>query len=206
MSDRQTGSVWTHFDGNVLTGPMTGTQLEVIATSHTEWADWLDRHPDTTVLDLHTGYEDRYREIQIGRGGLGPQFQQTILNWDTRLAENELVLGVDSGQGTKAYVLESLSGTGVLADQIGGIAVVVFYNAESLFALAFSPTVDHQMLTFFVEGDVISDNETGSSWSLEGKALSGPLVGSELPFVTSFVTEWYGWSAYHPETEIYDAR
>jgi len=31
----------------------------------------------------------------------------------------------------------------------------------------------------------------------------GPGSGSQLEYVTSFVTEWYGWAAYHPQTNIF---
>lgn len=48
-----------------------------------------------------------------------------------------------------------------------------------------------------------TDKETGSNWDLEGQATAGPLAGESLSFVTSFLTEWYGWLAYHPETDIF---
>jgi hypothetical protein len=38
---------------------------------------------------------------------------------------------------------------------------------------------------------------------MQGRALTGPYSGAVLPFATSFVSEWYGWSAYFPETTIY---
>ena len=37
-----------------------------------------------------------------------------------------------------------------------------------------------------------------------GKAVDGPLKGASLTYVFSFISEWYGWSAYHPETAIYE--
>jgi hypothetical protein len=35
--------------------------------------------------------------------------------------------------------------------------------------------------------------------------VEGELEGVQLAFVTSFLTEWYGWAAFHPETTIYEA-
>ena len=43
MADRQTGSVWTHYDGSILTGPLAeqGIALELQPIVHTTWSNWL---------------------------------------------------------------------------------------------------------------------------------------------------------------------
>jgi len=80
--------------------------------------------------------------------------------------------------------------------------VVVFGERENSYALAFHPVVEGRLLHFSAEGGAIVDS-TESFWNLNGRATAGPLAGSQLPFITSFVTEWYGWVAYHPQTSIY---
>ena len=52
--------------------------------------------------------------------------------------------------------------------------------------------------------DWLRDRGTDSLWDLSGKAVEGPLAGTSLTYVSSFIAEWYGWSAYHPETTIYE--
>ena len=48
MRDRETGSVWTHYDGTILTGPLAGTglRMEIEPILHLRWSDWLDRYPE----------------------------------------------------------------------------------------------------------------------------------------------------------------
>ncbi len=60
MADDQTRSIWTHYDGTVLTGPLAGTgaEMEIQPIVHTTWEDWLDQHPETLVPVWETGYED----------------------------------------------------------------------------------------------------------------------------------------------------
>ena len=148
-------------------------------------------------------YEARYRNIEPGRAGLGPQFQATVLNWDDRLPQNELVLGVNQGAEFRAYVLAEFgSGLQVLEDELGGTAIAVFLEPDITFGLAFLSLIDGKPLEFVVEGGQIVDSG-GSIWDVSGKATSGPHAGSQLEFVTSFVTEWYGWAAYHPQTSIF---
>ncbi len=205
MSDRQTGSVWTHYDGSILNGPLAGAglSLEQQPIIHTTWSEWQEAYPETTVLDWYPEYEARYRNIEPGRAGLGPQFQATVLNWDDRLPQNELVLGVNQGAEFRAYVLAEFgSGLQVLEDELGGTAIAVFLEPDITFGLAFLSSTDGEPLEFVVEGGKIVDSG-GSIWDVSGKATSGPRAGSQLEFVTSFVTEWYGWAAYHPQTSIF---
>ena len=45
----------------------------------------------------------------------------------------------------------------------------------------------------------------GTTWDRSGFATDGPLSGTQLQHVTSFVSEWYGWVAFYPDTTIYQA-
>lgn len=205
MRDRQTGSIWAHYDGSALEGPMAdvGAQLQIRPLLHTTWSEWVAHYPDSVVLDWYPEFSARYRDVQIGRSGLGPEFARTILNWDDRLPENELVLGVELHREHRAYVLDDLPPQPtVIADELAGDPIVVFADRSNGFALAFGAILDGEPLAFeVVDGAIIDDR--GTIWDLRGHGLSGPDAGRRLSFVTSFITEWYGWSAYHPLTTIY---
>ena len=43
-------------------------------------------------------------------------------------------------------------------------------------------------------------DDLGTAWSVEGIALDGFVARVSL----DFVTEWYGWAAYHRATGIYE--
>lgn len=204
MADRETGSVWTHFDGSVLKGPLAGTgvALSIVPMAHTTWETWLDLHPDTLVLDWYEEYASRYRKVDPGRGGLSPLFEATVSGADDRLPGNELVFGAGVGEDFGAYVLGDHDGLTVVSDTLGDHPIVVFIDPTTDFALAFSAVVDGETRSFsVVDGAIVDD--TGTTWTIEGIAVDGPGAGSELEFVTGFVTEWYGWAAYHPETSIH---
>ena len=207
MRDRQTGSVWTHYDGSILQGPLAGqgVRLEILPTYHTTWEEWRTTNPETLVLDWYPEFADRYREegSQVGRVGLGPEFQRTLLNWDDRLPENELVLGVNHYGEQRAYVLAEMGQNPlVIADELGGDPLAIFADPQALYALAFVAVMDGEVLEFSVNNGIITD-QTGAEWDLEGRAATGKFAGRQLPFATSFVSEWYGWAAYFPETTIY---
>jgi len=205
MADRSTGSVWTHFDGRVLTGELAENDihLQIEPIIHTTWTDWVTLYPETTVLDWYSEFTGRYRKIEPGRGGLGPQFLQTLLNIDERLPGNDLVLGVSLGSSERAYVLADFGEQPtVLHDTLGEQPIVIFLHGENTFALAYSRMLDGEELQFSMNAESIVD-AGGTQWDLTGRAVAGPLAGSQLDYVTSFVTEWYGWAAYHPQTSIF---
>lgn len=206
MDDRQTGSVWTHYGGAILSGPLanTGIALQIQPMLQTTWSEWQVLHPDTLVLDLYAQFANHYRQnYQPGRAGLRPGFQQTVLNWDERLQESELVLGANLCGQYRAYVLADFSGgLSIVNDTLDGVPIVIFVDNSSAYALAFQASVNEQLLIFSVMDAVIVD-DAGNAWDISGTAINGPLAGTNLLFVTSFVTEWYGWAAYHPDTSIY---
>ena len=78
---------------------------------------------------------------------------------------------------------------------------------------AFERTVDGRKLEIFRKTDGPADNprgpfllidaETNSTWSFEGKAISGPLAGRQLKKVFVLEDYWFDWRLYHPNTSIY---
>ena len=62
-------------------------------------------------------------------------------------------------------------------DVQGTRSVVVFWSTEDESAVAFRPWADDQQLTFEVRDAQFFDVETGSAWTMAGKAISGPLIG-----------------------------
>ena len=62
MYDQATHSLWSQFTGRPVVGPLTGSGIElaVLPVAIASWRDWRDRHPDTQVLSLDTGYDRDY--------------------------------------------------------------------------------------------------------------------------------------------------
>ena len=62
MSDRATGSVWSHLGGNALEGPLKGAEMDFIPILQTTWEKWRELYPDTLVLSDDTPYRRWYAE------------------------------------------------------------------------------------------------------------------------------------------------
>ncbi|MCH7999970.1 MAG: DUF3179 domain-containing protein [Chloroflexi bacterium] len=205
MTDRQTGSVWTHLDGEATNGPLTGAKMEIIPILLTVWEDWVTLHPDTLVLSDDTPFRSLYQDVLAGLSD--PQADQYLLYGDERLEPEELVLGVMTGGSYAAYPLFVLTETdGVVNSSVGERPIVVFYDAKNNSAIAFSRLVDGREAQFKVVSNEpfrARDSVTGSTWDITGRGVSGSGEGTNLNFATSYLSAWYGWSGYHPSTVIY---
>ena len=98
--------------GEPVIGPLadSGIRLDLFPVVLTTWEEWLDEHPDTTVLSIYTGIYDSqvyrheadprspYYEYRNTRGTMF-----AVPFRDDRFGVKEEVLGVSSGGSHKAY-------------------------------------------------------------------------------------------------------
>jgi quercetin dioxygenase-like cupin family protein len=61
-------------------------------------------------------------------------------------------------------------------------------------------------VTLRLAAGTIKDQETGSSWDVEGRCLAGSLKGWTLEWVDSVQVKWFAWTADWPETRLYEKR
>ena len=206
MKDRQTGSIWTHLDGKAIAGPLEGQRLRMVPIPQTTWGRWKAGHADTLVLDPDTPFQDRYvRPVQIGV--FNPN---EAVYGDDRLPSNTLVVGVEVEGVFKGYPISELEAAGgVVNDTLAGQPIVVVYDSAARTGLAYLRRLDGRTLEFYNAGEdgfEMRDRETGALWDVQGRAAEGAYGEARLEFVSSFISEWYGWSGYHPETHLYPAE
>ncbi len=204
LYDRQTDTLWSQFLAAAVDGPQKGTKLELIPSQLTTWEAWTEQFPDTKLLSRSLGsrgFRDRYESYYRSRraGVLGQS------NNDPRLPTKEKVIGLDHGQERIAYAFSDLADHPVVNDTYGPDPIVVTFDPLSEGAGAFNARVDGERLSFeSVDAATMRDTQTGSLWSsARGVALSGPLAGTELEQLPSFVSFWFAWSDFYPGTTVY---
>ncbi len=219
MYDRQTESLWTHFDGRAVVGEMVGTELDVIPMATISWADFKTAHPEGQVLSWQTGRARDYgrNPYQGYDRRLGPFDNFFEGDADDRLGAQDRVVGITGDEGPVAVVRTDLATERVIGVDDGDRPLTVWLKpgtASSLDAGAladgadigavgvFVNDVDGEPLTFRSEGDGFVDEETGSTWNILGKATTGPLENTQLEPVTHVDTFWFAWSTYRPESPV----
>lgn len=211
MIDPSTETVWSHLAGEALLGPDKGRTLTALPVVNTTWGEWKRLHPETTTPAWDMRYRRVYTmKIVSGQGALPPMFPATIQGLkDDRLPWNTLVLAVRVGGQSRAYPYAALGkADGVVQETFGGTPLAAFYTQDPQTGAAFDRRLDGQTLDFTrVPGasSRFTDKQSHSQWTIEGLAVSGPLAGKHLTRLVSLQAEWYGWSAYYPQTTIYAA-
>ena len=203
MYDHQTDSLWSHFTGDAITGPLAGTRLEILPAIQTTWGRWKELHPDTLVLDKGGRHRfDTYDSYYAGgSAGVIGEYRS-----GERLYKKEFVLGLVIDGEAKAYAFGDLNEQPVVNDALVGKDLVVTFDPESATGGTFSRDVGGRTLTFRpVESDslLMADEETGTHWRmLTGEAVAGELTGTSLEQLPSNYSFWFAWKDWHPGTEL----
>ena len=153
MKDRQTGTLWSHYTGEALDGPLKGKRLDWVQLQRASTEDLLERAPRAEVPKTSTMRFKKKVPRQTGRSVLGekmpPNFAPTLPDHLKRSVPfHAHGLGVAVGSSHRFYPLEQLYQTEVVSDRIGEVDLVVFIQDGSATAAAYSRCVDGTVLAF----------------------------------------------------------
>jgi hypothetical protein len=174
------------------------------------------------VLSRDTGFNRAYgQEPYAGyyQGG-GPIFP--IANSDSRLPEKSIIHGVSIDGLARAYPEQSVADVGgIVNDVVGSVSLLIVQNPDQItepgrglgskvvssrVTRIFDRMMDGITLDFEIIDGKLFDEQTGSEWSFEGMALSGPHEGKRLARIASTPEFWFAWSSFYPDTEIFQAN
>lgn len=221
MWDDLTDSLWQQITGEAIVGAFAGTYLEPMSTSIVSFRDFAETHPDGLSLSRDTGFGATYgANPYTGYSSL----DAPILNFfadevDDRLPALERVVAVGLDGLPVAFPFSVLEIERVVNAEVGGTPIAVFWGGATLDALdatriadsqqvgsgiAYDRTVDGRVLTFTANGDdTFADAETGSTWNLLGRAISGELAGSQLTTAPHRNEFWFAFAGFFPDGEVF---
>ncbi len=219
MWDRQTESWWQQFTGDAIIGELAGKRLIFLPASIVAWSDFKMANPQAKVLSRNTGHTRPYGQnpyVGYDRADNPPFLFLGKL--DGRLLPKERVVAVSAGNADVAFPFSVLAKERVASYTLNGRDMVVLFkpgtrsalgsreiaSAEDIGAAAvFDTRVDGRKLNFRVQGDSFIDEQTGSTWSIVGQAIKGPLRGKQLTPIVHANHFWFAWAAFKPHTQIY---
>ena len=224
MYDRQTQSLWSHFLGQGIVGHYAGAQLDFIPAQTLSWGAFKEAFAEAEVLDQNaTGYDRNYGSNPYF--GYDDESSSPIPGFvtrdvDGRLAPKARILGIRDGNSSLAIPFADLAAVEVLAVTDNGWNLAVFRQGGLSSALETGSVIDGSdvgqtgvfnavaadgtSLTFSKTDAGFVDNETGSTWSITGAAIDGPLVGEQLVPFGHLDTFWFAWSIYQPDTQLWE--
>jgi hypothetical protein len=204
MYDRTSKSLWSQAMAEGIVGKYAGTKLERVPFDVAYWKEWKQLYPDSKILSRDTGSNRPYGVDPYGDYYTNSDVLFPISNRDDRLGLKEIVVGFENKGQYKAYKLQEIEDNKVINDQVNGKSITLF-SSYPFMIRAYDPIAEGQILefTYNPKSKNFLDEQTGSEWNFEGKAISGQMKGKQLtrlPFDEGF---WFEWVAFHPKTEIY---
>ena len=212
MYDRNTDTVWNAISGTPAFGPLASSDivLDVLPVVVTDWASWLEKHPDSSVLSLDTGflrnytngaaYSDYFNSSEL----MFPSWQQ-----DTALVENkDMVFALRLQGEAKAYPLETIIPERVINDRVGQTNLVIVADASP--ERDFFEPGGAAVRAYQSDGRVFAagaDKSTlvsqdGRNWQLTEAALTAE-DGERLERIGGHLAFWFGWFGFYPDTLLY---
>ncbi|HLZ69000.1 MAG TPA: DUF3179 domain-containing protein [Dehalococcoidia bacterium] len=219
MYDRQTESWWQQFAGEAIVGELTGKQLTYLPAAVVSWAQFKERYPRGAVLSRDTGYDRPYGENPYAGydNAADPPFLYNG-SIDKRLLPKEHVVTVAINDEAVAYPFRVLQKAQVVNDTVDNEPIVIFWQKGTTSALdaeqiaksvdigsatAFSALLDGRRLTFQAVNGGFTDAESGSQWSVLGRATAGPLQGRQLPAIVHGTPFWFAAAVAYPKIRVY---
>jgi hypothetical protein len=212
VKDRQTGSLWNAVTGEAVQGQNLGRKLKRITCWMTTWSAWQKAHADSWVLKEEGSQSMHYVQRATQATCAVPMLHPGSKN-DSRLPVDALVLGISTDKATDAATVESIVKAGAINIQIGGKPSLLIGDSSGAAAVYEVPETARgdlqdkahktKPLRFMrTKGGAIRDDQTHSEWSIEGRAISGPMKGTSLVPMDFVRARWYAWSAAHPGTSV----
>ncbi len=220
MWDDKTVSLWQQITGEAIVGEHAGTRLQPVSTAIVSFADFRESFPDGLSLSRETGFSISYGVNPYrGYSSSPAPFMPVSGEPDGRFPALERVVGVSVDGVDKAYPFSILSEDRAVNDIVNDVHVAVLWGspdtADALdgtviadsqaigTAIALDRELDGQTLTFSASGEMFTDAETGTTWTILGKAVDGPLEGSQLDTVSHRNEFWFAWSAFFPDAAVF---
>ena len=203
MYDRETQSLWSTLRGEPVIGPLadrdiTLTRGYVVTTT---WAKWRERHPDTQVLSIETGYDRDYAEGAAYRGYFATdKLMFAVPKLDRRLKNKAEVLALtfpERSEETLAISASFLNKNRVYADQLGEVRFVVLTDESGA-----NRVYETQGQVFqrwdSAQGAV---DQRGVKWTLHEDRLESA-AGDQLVRLPAHRAFWFGWYSAYPNTRL----
>jgi hypothetical protein len=219
MWDDATESWWQQFTGEAVVGELTGARLRAIPSQTLGFAEFRSQHPRGEVLSRNTGHHRDYGRNPYERYDQ-PDDEPFLLDRkaDRRLPPKERVVAIIRGRSAAVVPFSRLARDPVVEVEIAGERLVVLFAPGVRSALdaptirdsrdvgtaaAFSRELDGRLLGLVrSRSGRFRDRQTGSEWSVAGRAVAGPLRDRRLTAAVHDLSFWFAVAAFRPNARI----
>ena len=199
FEDATTKSWWQQATGKAIAGPLKGSALQELPSRQLTLEAWLREYPNSSILQPDTSFKKDYDDLaEYDKGTVKSGLERRdSASWKKK----SWVVGVVYHGWSKAYDWNDLVKNTVIDDSIGGLPVVLVVEKDSASFHVYDRRAGGQTLSFQKDkGGMTIDQNTHSTWDMDGNCVLGTLKGEKLVPVQAYQEFWHSWSTFHPHT------
>ncbi|MEM1336108.1 MAG: DUF3179 domain-containing protein [Bacteroidota bacterium] len=202
MYDKATQSLWSTLEGKPVIGPLVGKgiTLEYLSVVTTTWGEWKERHPNTQVLSLDTGFRRDYREgVAYQDYFATDKLMFSVPELDNRLKNKDEILAIRSPEVPEQNLAISstfLQGHPIYQDKLGNLPFTVFTDTSGAHRVFKTGALHFN----HYDGKSTAIDNTGVSWTIKENAMVSKQ--RRLDRLESHNAFWFGYQAAFPNVKL----
>ena len=199
FEDEDTKSWWRQATGVAVIGPLKGQALKEIASEQMQLGTWIQKYPNTTILQPDTLFAKQYKDLKgFDDGTIKSGLEKRdSASWQFK----SWVIGVQKDSHAKAYDWNELVKQRVINDTFQNTAIVLVLENDNSSFHVWNRQVNNKQLQFSWDATTQTlKDSTNSVWTMNGECIEGALKGSKLAVVQSYQEFWHSWQSFHPAT------
>jgi len=197
FEDAGTKSWWQQATGIAITGPLKGTRLAEVPSMQMSLRDWQALHPGSLTLQPDPHFTAKYDSLKGYDEGVikGSLEKRDSGSWKFK----SWVVGVDLHGQSRAYDWNRLVNSRIIQDTIGHtpLLLTIHPDNKTFYVLTHPDSLHFHYDTLT---HLLKDENTHSTWQIDGECVEGPLKGQKLVAVQAYQEFWHSWKTFHPLT------
>jgi len=199
FEDSKTGSWWRQENGEAITGPLKGQQLEIFPSYQLSLKQWLVLYPNSKIMQADPNFISSYDSLALFEQG---KSKGTLTRSDTSSWNNKSwVIGISLNNDHLAIDWNRLQKEKLIAFHFGHSSCVVLLTKTNIDFCAFE--IPFAFKEIYINQDTIALD--ANQFNLKGECLNCPTQTPEkkLNPITAYQEFWHSWKTFHPDSKTY---
>lgn len=207
FEDETTHSWWRQVNGEAIAGDLKGTQLEELRSQQTTLKSWIEKHPNTLVMQPDEKFKKQYADLEGYGIGEMKEADNKLEGKNTESWQRKSwVVGLEVEGASKAYDWNALQQKHIISDTLKGQPLLVILESDGNTFHVFNRRLNDTTVLDFTYNTgtlTLSDKQTQSIWGMDGSCTEGELNGKKLQPIQAYQEFWHSWQTFHPHTSKY---
>ena len=206
FEDETTKTWWQQATGQAIAGPLKGSALKEFPSRQLPLDAWIRQYPNSMVMAPDPLYDERYFKLEdYDRGTMQSRLvKRDYKPWQPK----SWVVGVKNEFSSRAYDWNDLVKKRIIQDSLQALPILLAIETDTTSFHVYDRRINGSVLQFYsaTSGNLFCDQNTNSTWNMDGFCIAGALKGQQLTRVQAYNEFWHSWKTFNTNAEKYIAN